>query len=129
MNWTWSPQKAWEPTKGRYEGKVNMHLPEAWGFLLFADDEGEQQDDDAKDGGAADAVIRGKEVVQKKVTSCPASWRVRLGAASVYYSMRAFRAEHGHLARSNPRNLRHAADAWCQAGLLPRGIREGARED
>ena len=35
INWTWTPQLAWEG--GRYVGKVNMHIPDAWGEVCFVD--------------------------------------------------------------------------------------------
>jgi len=36
VNWVWRPQVVWEPRRRRYEGKVNMHLPDAWGLVKFA---------------------------------------------------------------------------------------------
>ena len=42
INWTWQPQIEWNPHTKRYEGKVNMHLPNAWGYLVFGD--GDAQD-------------------------------------------------------------------------------------
>ena len=35
VNWTWQPQTVWEPRERRYVGKVNMHLPDAWGLVEF----------------------------------------------------------------------------------------------
>ena len=37
VNWTWQPQRVWDPSKGVYEGKIDMHLPDAWGYLVFVD--------------------------------------------------------------------------------------------
>ena len=36
INWTWAPQVTWDPTSRRYAGQVNMHLPDAWGYIEFA---------------------------------------------------------------------------------------------
>jgi hypothetical protein len=35
VNWVWSPQKIWKPTEGKYLGQVNMHAPDAWGYVVF----------------------------------------------------------------------------------------------
>lgn len=37
VNWVWSPQMIWTPTVERYVGQVNMHAPDAWGYVLFTD--------------------------------------------------------------------------------------------
>merc|ERR1719253_918174 len=36
VNWVWTPQIVWTPSKKCYEGQVNMHLPDAWGYVVFA---------------------------------------------------------------------------------------------
>jgi hypothetical protein len=33
LNWTWQPQIQWNGSA--YTGEVNMHLPNAWGYLIF----------------------------------------------------------------------------------------------
>lgn len=40
VNWVWSPQVVWSPKETRYVGQVNMHLPDAWGYVVFADEDG-----------------------------------------------------------------------------------------
>jgi hypothetical protein len=37
LNWVWSPQKLWKPTQGKYVGEVNMHAPDAWGYVVFTE--------------------------------------------------------------------------------------------
>lgn len=37
INWVWSPQMVWTPTEGKYTGQVNMHAPDAWGYIVFAE--------------------------------------------------------------------------------------------
>jgi len=37
VNWVWSPQMVWSPSEGRYVGQVNMHAPDAWGYVVFAE--------------------------------------------------------------------------------------------
>jgi hypothetical protein len=36
-NWTWQAQAIWDPILKRVAGKVAMHLPDAWGYVEFAD--------------------------------------------------------------------------------------------
>ena len=38
INWTWQPQIVWDPIQHRYAGKVAMHLPDAWGYIVFGGD-------------------------------------------------------------------------------------------
>lgn len=46
INWTWSPQIVWDPSATRFEGMVNMHLPDAWGYVQFSQSgEGRANDD------------------------------------------------------------------------------------
>ena len=35
INWTWQPQRIWDPVLRKHVGKVNMHLPDAWGYVQF----------------------------------------------------------------------------------------------
>jgi len=35
INWVWTPQMLWTPTEGKYTGQVNMHAPDAWGYVVF----------------------------------------------------------------------------------------------
>ncbi len=35
INWTWQPQYRWDPQQNQFRGFVDMHLPDAWGYLSF----------------------------------------------------------------------------------------------
>lgn len=35
INWTWQPQYRWDPVQKEFVGFVDMHLPDAWGYLSF----------------------------------------------------------------------------------------------
>ncbi len=86
VNWTWGPQVVWEPRTRRYEGKVNMHLPDAWGHVEFAPPNAE-----ASAGQSAEAAAA--------VAAEPAA--VARGAAmGVYYAMHAHREAHGSFAKT-----------------------------
>lgn len=39
VNWVWSPQMVWSPAQGKYVGQVNMHAPDAWGYVVFTEAE------------------------------------------------------------------------------------------
>ena len=65
-NWVWSPQ-----------GAINMHMPERWGFVQFAD---------------APAAARTTQFIENR------NERVKWALRRLYYRQRAFRAAHGRYA-------------------------------
>jgi hypothetical protein len=73
VNWTWQAQIAWDAAGRRFAGNVNMHLPDAWGYLVF-----------------------GQETI-KDTQEIPrdASWPARLAAMNVYYAQQEYRRETG----------------------------------
>ena len=78
INWTWQPQIAWDPEEHRYRGFVNMHLPDAWGYLVFADPTTGDRQDIASDS----------------------LWPVRFALINVYYSQHEYRRLNGLYADS-----------------------------
>lgn len=36
VNWSWAAQRAWDASVRRFGGMVDMHRPEAWGYVVFA---------------------------------------------------------------------------------------------
>lgn len=82
VNWVWSPQVVWSPSDQRYVGQVNMHLPDAWGLVLFADEQGKLP------GGASGSQWRDP------------SWAAKHTASAVYYAVREFEAKHKRPAAS-----------------------------
>ncbi|KAG8459985.1 hypothetical protein KFE25_011034 [Diacronema lutheri] len=69
INWVWSAQRAWAPAEARWAGVVDMHRPEAWGALHFADEAGR---------------------LPEPRTGVP-DWPLRAAGAMLYYAQRAFR--------------------------------------
>lgn len=59
INWTWQPQGRWDPANRRFAGFVNMHYPDAWGYVQL--------------GGTA--IVRDPQ------------WPARLTAMTVYYAL------------------------------------------
>ncbi|KAL3945164.1 MAG: hypothetical protein SGBAC_000767 [Bacillariaceae sp.] len=70
INWTWQPQIAWDVKQLRFTGYVDMHRPDAWGYLVFGDE---------TDKPTA------KFEMQKDPT-----WPSRLAAMNVYYAQRVY---------------------------------------
>jgi hypothetical protein len=35
INWTWQSQVRWDPSSRQFRGFVDMHMPDAWGYLYF----------------------------------------------------------------------------------------------
>lgn len=77
INWTWQPQVVWDPANRRYSGFVAMHLPDAWGYIVFGE---------PKPGGntatESDSVPRDP------------SWPGRIAAMNVYYAQRHYSDQH-----------------------------------
>lgn len=69
INWTWQPQIEWKAATRGYHGEVAMHLPNAWGYLVFGDDDTESQRDP--------------------------EWPIRMAAMTVYAALHAYRDENG----------------------------------
>jgi hypothetical protein len=61
INWTWQPQIAWDAVSHRFGGHVNMHLPDAWGYLVFGNN-------------------------SNQTFARDPAWPPRLAAMSVYYA-------------------------------------------
>lgn len=40
VNWTWQPQRVWDPVSRSYQGRVNMHLPDSYGYFVLAEESG-----------------------------------------------------------------------------------------
>ena len=74
INWTWQPQIVWDPINRRYSGFVAMHLPDAWGYMVF--------------GGTKSNV--GIERDESDSVPRDPSWPGRIAAMNVYYAQHYF---------------------------------------
>ena len=95
LNWTWQPQVEWNPREKRYQGNVNMHLPNAWGYLildskivsssLLSNDLQEQQHE--KETNAKDELA-----TKTTLTTIPRdpTWPIRMAAMNVYAAQHAY---------------------------------------
>lgn len=102
VNWVWSPQIVWTPADNHYQGQVNMHLPDAWGYVVFADVQGKFED------------------LSDASTWRDPAWPARHAAMCVYYAVHAYRQRHrGELPRSteelqSQQLLQESALAGCR---------------
>jgi len=80
INWVWSPQVRWHARDQRYEGDVNMHAPDSWGYVVFADERGELPGRGASDSAASS-------------WSDP-EWPARRAAMAGYYAVRDYKDIH-----------------------------------
>jgi hypothetical protein len=86
INWTWQPQVVWDPVLKAFAGKVQMHLPDAWGYLVF--------------GEALESMNVGGSNGCDASDNChkqarDPSWPHRLAAMNVYYALHTYKDQHG----------------------------------
>jgi hypothetical protein len=88
INWTWQPQVVWDPKNQRYKGRVAMHLPDSWGYMVFGD-KNLLHHDDMDDEAEMGKLGHGTSALPRDPT-----WPGRLAAMNVYYAQKAFFVEH-----------------------------------
>jgi hypothetical protein len=86
LNWTWQPQIVWDPANRRYSGYVAMHLPDAWGYVIF----GDTQSMTPTDFGNTDSADDEKQGSKTLPLPRDSSWPGRIAAMNVYYAQRYF---------------------------------------
>jgi len=100
INWTWQKQQVWDPSLQQHVGKIDMHLPDAWGYLVFAGTQvpvvattmvattsrktkvGSNQRDAHDDRSNKVAPYRDP------------SWPARLAAMNIYYAQHYYKEQH-----------------------------------
>jgi hypothetical protein len=80
INWTWQPQIVWDPYRRRYSGYVAMHMPDSWGYFVFA------EPSTIGNGGHEEPTIL--------LPKDPA-WPGRLAAMNIYYAQRVYFQQNG----------------------------------
>ena len=93
INWTWSPQRVWDPSLQRYAGQVNMHLPDAWGYVEFATSAAEQPSSSSSSSSSSTCSLPLGETDEAaaRVASEPVEI-ARAAAMVLYYAQHAFQA-------------------------------------
>jgi hypothetical protein len=92
INWTWQPQRVYSASAKKYQGQVNMHLPESWGYLVFGGDDGDHENtsgsvSDNEDGN--DNTLDGTRGLQP--VDIDPTWPAQVAAMHVYYAEDAYR--------------------------------------
>lgn len=101
VNWTWQPQIAWDASERRFRGHVNMHLPDAWGYVVFGDSEGK-----VPSGEEGEPFMSRDGLEQRDRT-----WPARLAAMNVYYAQKRYREVNGGSYASDVRMLDDLVDS------------------
>ena len=73
INWTWQPQIVWDALERKFVGKVDMHRPDAWGYVYF-------------DGHMNEAIYGD--------APNDSTWPARLAAMNIYYAQVAYAEDH-----------------------------------
>ena len=89
INWTWQAQIAWDAASHRFAGFIDMHRPDAWGYLVFG-----------SEGG----------VNESSVPRDP-TWPARLAAMNVYYAQQQYKQETGSYATETDQLSQHVDQA------------------
>ena len=83
INWTWAPQLSWDTEQKQWRGFVEMHRPEAWGYIHFM---GEDTDTDV--------------VMNNDTAWVDPLWTVRSVAIMIFYEMHRYKKQNGTYAQS-----------------------------
>ena len=67
INWTWQPQVVWDPDAGAFRGIIDMHAPDAYGYMHFTDN-----------------------TTTTSVAARDPNWPLRLTAMHIYYAQRRY---------------------------------------
>jgi len=95
INWTWQPQIVWDALEKRFAGKVDMHRPDAWGYVYF-------------DGQVSNSA----DMDEKNDTASPRdpTWPARLAAMNVYYAQVVYAEDHAGEYATNMEELEGLID-------------------
>ena len=91
INWTWQKQQIWDPSLQRHVGKIDMHLPDAWGYLVFA---GTQAVETTTKTSHEIAVGGKKNNCNNNAVLRDPSWPARLAAMNIYYAQHYHKEQH-----------------------------------
>ena len=90
INWTWQPQKVWDPLARRDMGKVDMHRPDAFGYVIFIGQAGSE-------AGEAASIV-------------DPTWPLRLAAMNVYYAQVVYAEHHAGKYATDVADLKDLVD-------------------
>jgi hypothetical protein len=83
LNWTWQKQRVWDPEQKRHCGKVDMHMPDAWGYVKFGPSLEIIKEENRLVGQVPEEdIFRGEHV--------DPDWPMKLAAMNIYYAQQKF---------------------------------------
>lgn len=89
INWTWQPQRRWDPSTSTYRGYINMHLPDAWGYLHF------EKNKNGNNGNKEKVNNNDEESNVRKEPPRDPYWPAKATAMAVYYAMYQYQQDTG----------------------------------
>ena len=93
LNWTWQKQRVWDPKLRKHCGKVDMHMPDSWGFIRFGPTMIKAKETNTLIGQVPQVqILDGKGV--------DTFWPQRIAGMNVYYAQRHFNDENGVFAEN-----------------------------
>jgi Domain of unknown function (DUF1083). len=95
LNWTWQKQRVWDPSQRRHCGKVDMHLPDAWGYVRFGPSLKVIKEQSGLVGQVPEEYICRGEYIDP-------DWPMKLAAMNVYYAQQNFYAANKKFALDLP---------------------------
>lgn len=95
INWTWQPQIVWDATLRKHVGKVNMHLPDAWGYVEFVDSPCIVPNGEKRPKSSSNLRLQEEaELIENCTKTADSSWPAKLAAMNVYYAELAYKDSH-----------------------------------
>lgn len=93
VNWTWQQQRVWDAKLHKHVGKVDMHLPDIWGYVHF----GNNMKDLAGMTNTNDEFVDAGEIPMEDIHNGKGDplWPIKLTVANVYYAQKQYNEEHG----------------------------------
>lgn len=93
INWTWQRQRVWDPLMQAHIGKVDMHMPDAFGYVKFG-----PSVEEAQQANVLIGQIPPEQISEGRPGAVDGIWPALLVAMNVYYSQRAYFDSHGSFA-------------------------------
>ncbi len=94
INWTWQEQRVWDAALGKHAGKIDMHLPDAWGYVRFG------SSISSLNLNQPAIIAAAGEIPKEKIQNGEGdpSWPLKLAVANIYYAQRQYKNAHNEFA-------------------------------